>query len=132
MYSLTVHRDFPARHRLIGGDWGAENAVHMHDYRIEVEIETEALDEHGYCVDIVAVDAALDQFLERFSGALLNEDPAFAGLNPSIEHFARIAWTILVESIPVRGGIAMTTRIWENDMARASFRRPLAPTPPDD
>ena len=30
MYTVSVKRDFIARHFLIGGDWGRENEPHAH------------------------------------------------------------------------------------------------------
>lgn len=125
MYTLAVQRAFVARHFLTGGDWGPENFLHAHDYRLELEVEAEALDAHGYCVDIVAVEAALDGIVARFAGAVLNEDPDFVGLNPSIEHFARIIWNALAGQIVAPNLTALTIHIWESDIARASYRRPF-------
>ena len=48
MYRLCFTRTFTARHALIGGDWGPENDVHPHDYRIEWELRGRDLDRHGY------------------------------------------------------------------------------------
>ncbi len=63
MFTLGVQRQFTAWHYLIGGDWGAENLPHTHDYRLEIRLEATTLDRHGYCVDIVQVEAALDAFV---------------------------------------------------------------------
>jgi hypothetical protein len=48
VYTIAVQRDFIAQHYLIGGDWGAENELHSHHYRLELQLEGAALDEHGY------------------------------------------------------------------------------------
>jgi 6-pyruvoyltetrahydropterin/6-carboxytetrahydropterin synthase len=55
MYTTAVKRDFVAQHYLIGGDWGAENEKHSHHYQVEVQLMGEALDQHGYLVDIVNI-----------------------------------------------------------------------------
>jgi len=125
MYTLGVQRHFTAIHYLIGGDWGAENQPHSHDYLLEVRLEARTLDEHGYCVDIVQVDAELEVFVARHDGATLNDLPAFAGLNPSIEHFARIAAQTLTETLRAPNLAAITVRIWENDIAWAEYRQTL-------
>ncbi len=125
MYTLGVQRHFSAVHYLIGGDWGAENQPHAHDYLLEVRLEASALDQHGYCVDIVQVDAVLEAFVAQHAGATLNDLPAFAGLNPSIEHFARIAAHTLAEPLRAPNLTAVTVRIWENDIAWAEYRRTL-------
>ena len=90
MYNLCLQRDFHARHFLIGGDWGAENEEHGHPYRLEWTLEGETLDEHGYLVDLIQVEGHLDFALGRYRDQTLNEIPEFAGLNPSLENFARI------------------------------------------
>ena len=126
MYTLAVQRTFTAWHYLIGGDWGAENQPHTHDYRLELRLDAATLDEHGYCVDIVKVEAALDAFVATLAGATLNDLPPFAGLNPSIEHFCRIAAESLAPAVAAPNLTAITVRIWENTIAWAEYRHLLA------
>lgn len=122
MYKIAVNRRFIARHRLIGGDWGAENDLHSHHYNIEVQLEGAELDEHGYLVDIVAIENALDALVASYRDRTLNELPEFAGLNPSIEHFARILCQALAASIRAENLQAITVKLWENQIAWASFK----------
>jgi 6-pyruvoyltetrahydropterin/6-carboxytetrahydropterin synthase len=121
VYTLAVQRDFIAQHYLVGGDWGDENSPHAHHYRLELQMEADTLDNHGYCVDIVAVEAALDAFVARYRDKMLNDQPAFAGINPSIEHFTRIACNELAEQMAAPNLTALRVRIWENDIAWAAF-----------
>ena len=125
MYTLAVKRDFVAQHFLIGGDWGAENEWHSHHYVLEVQLEGEQLDKHGYLIDIVAVDEAIDELVARYRDKTLNDLPEFAGLNPSIEHFARSACTTLAASIPAATLTAIGVKIWENEIAWTNYRLPL-------
>ncbi len=120
-YTLAVTRDFVARHYLVGGDWGAENQLHSHHYRVEVQLEGGHLDEHGYLVDIVAVEAHLEELVAYFRDQTLNDLPEFAGLNPSIEHFARILCQEILSRVkePLD---AVRVQIWENDIAWAAYR----------
>jgi 6-pyruvoyltetrahydropterin/6-carboxytetrahydropterin synthase len=120
-YTLAVKRDFVARHYLVGGDWGAENELHSHNYQVEVQLEGRILDEHGYLVDIVAVEAHLEELAAYYRDRTLNDLPEFTGLNPSIEHFARILGQEFLSRVkePLS---AVTVRIWENDIAWAAYR----------
>ena len=129
MYHLSIIRDFIAQHYLIGGDWGAENEPHSHHYRAEVQLAGDALDEHGYLVDIVVLEAALDRLIARYRDHLLNELPEFAGLNPSLEHFARIFACALAKEISAPNLSHLTVRLWENELAWASYTMNL---PADD
>ncbi len=121
MYTLAVKRDFVAQHFLIGGDWGAENEWHSHHYALEVQLQGEKLDQHGYLVDIVDVEAHLDAIVAHYRDKTLNELPEFAGLNPSIEHFTRIICTTLAERIQTEKLACVRVVIWENEIAWAAF-----------
>jgi 6-pyruvoyltetrahydropterin/6-carboxytetrahydropterin synthase len=125
MYTLAVKRDFVAQHFLIGGDWGAENFWHSHHYMMELQLEGDGLDQHGYLVDIVAVEHALNELVAHYRDKTLNEQPEFHGLNPSIEHFTRIAAHRLAERISAPNLTALTVRIWENEIAWAAYRLSL-------
>ena len=122
MYTVAVQRDFIARHYLIGGDWGMENKLHAHHYRIEVWLEGTVLDQHGYLVDIVDIENNLEALVTRFRDQTLNDLPEFVGLNPSIEHFARICCQAFVARIQAGNITAVSVKIWENEIAWAVFR----------
>jgi len=125
MYTVAVKRDFVGQHFLIGGDWGPENFWHSHHYVVEVQLEGETLDQHGYLVDIVDIEANLDKIVEQYKDKTLNELPEFEGLNPSIEHFARIVCDTLAESIKAGNLSFITAKIWENEIGWASYRKAL-------
>jgi 6-pyruvoyltetrahydropterin/6-carboxytetrahydropterin synthase len=122
MYTVAVKRDFVAQHFLIGGDWGAENQKHSHHYVLELQLEGVTLDAHGYLVDIVDIENQLDALAAHYRDQLLNDQPEFAGQNPSIEHFARILAQALDTGIHAPNILALTVRIWENQIAWASCR----------
>ncbi len=123
MYRVAVKCDFVAQHYLIGGDWGAENQKHSHHYQLELELAGEAVDEHGYLVDIVDIETNLDAQVRHYRDQTLNELLEFHGLNPSIEHFSRILCLALSETIHAENIHRVTLRLWENDIAWASFEK---------
>lgn len=121
MYTLAVRRDFIARHYLIGGDWGPENFPNSHHYVLELQLKGTELDRHGYLCDIVEVEKHLDEVVGYYKEYMLNERPEFAGLNPSIEHFARILAETLNERIGEPNISEIKVVLWENDIAWAAF-----------
>ncbi len=123
MYTVAVTKDFIASHFLIGGDWGSENFPHAHHYVAEVSIEAAQLDRHGYLVDIVEIEGALNSIVVYFRDCMLNEKEEFAGLNPSIEHFSRIICEKLLALIHPPGTGTLTVKLWENDSCWAAFRQ---------
>ena len=120
MYILGVKRDFIARHFLIGGDWGSENFPNSHHYVLELQLEGKELDQHGYLVDIVDVEKHLDEIVNYYKEQMLNDKPEFAGLNPSIEQFARILATSLSERIKADNISVLKVVLWENESAWAA------------
>lgn len=128
MYTLSVSRTFEAFHYLIGGDWGDENRRHSHLYKVDAILSGNRLDRHGYLLDIVDLETRLDALVAFFSGQTLNDLAPFAGLNPSIEHFARIFLHMLIEppdGIDTGMISRVQVRIWENDIAWAAFEQSL-------
>jgi 6-pyruvoyltetrahydropterin/6-carboxytetrahydropterin synthase len=122
MYTVAVKRDFIAQHYLIGGDWGAENQRHSHHYQVELQLRGAGLDQHGYLVDIVDIEANLEALVARYRDQTLNDLPEFAGLNPSIEHFARILCQALAERIRAANITSLTVALWENQIAWAAYQ----------
>lgn len=121
MYTLGVRRDFIARHFLIGGDWGAENYPNSHHYILELQLEGNELDQHGYLCDIVDIEKHLDNVVDYYKEQMLNDKPEFAGLNPSIENFARILATSLNERIRAKNITAFKVVLWEHANAWAAY-----------
>ena len=121
MYTVAVERDFIAQHFLFGGDWGGENSPHAHHYVVEVQLKGTTLNQHGYLIDIVDVEAILGELANHYRDRMLNALPEFAGINPSIEHFARILCEAFVKRL--KGGhlSAIQVKIWENRIAWASY-----------
>jgi len=128
MFTVGVRRQFPARHYLIGGNWGNENEIHSHFYTLEVSLEGPGLDEHGYLMDIVEIECRLDRIMARLSDSVLNELPEFAGLNPSIEHLVEQCCRWLLEGAGLSNPplSAISVKVFENDNAWASCRRKIS------
>lgn len=122
MYTVAVNRAFIARHFLFGGDWGAENHPHAHAYRVEIRLSGERLNDHGFLVDIVDVETILNELTDYFRDALLNDLAEFRGLNPSLEHFARIFATRFAQQLRAPEVRELSVRLWENDSAWAGYR----------
>ena len=121
MYTVTVIRDFIAQHFLIGGDWGDENELHSHHYKVEIQLQGDKLDQHGYLVDIVEIENGLGRVVAYFSDKTLNELPEFKDLNPSIEHFSRIMCEMFSRKISLKNLKSLTLQLWENEVAWASY-----------
>jgi 6-pyruvoyltetrahydropterin/6-carboxytetrahydropterin synthase len=122
MFRLAVKTDFIAQHFLIGGDWGAENQKHSHHYQLEIRLDGELLDNHGYLVDIVKVKDHLERLIVHYRDKTLNELSEFKGLNPSIENLALISYRALSRSMRDIGITQIKVKVWEDDIASVAYQ----------
>ena len=123
MYTVTVRHSFVAQHFLTVPDPGPEGDLHSHRYTAEVRLAGESLDEYGYLADIDAVEERVDATVDRYRDETLNDLPAFEGLNPSLEHFARIFGRRFESEFDAPEVDSVTVELREDDVAWASHRR---------
>lgn len=123
MYTVTLSRAFVAQHFLTVPNAGPEGERHSHRYELELELRGERLNEHGYLVDIDDARRVLDRTVDRYRDETLNDLPEFEGLNPSLEHFARILCHRLLADVEAPEVESATVTLREDETARASYRR---------
>jgi 6-pyruvoyltetrahydropterin/6-carboxytetrahydropterin synthase len=70
----------------------------------------------------VDIEAHLDALVAHYRDQTLNDLPEFAGLNPSIEHFARLFCKTLQDRIKAATLTAVQVKIWETGIAWAVYR----------
>jgi 6-pyruvoyltetrahydropterin/6-carboxytetrahydropterin synthase len=126
MYRVSVSTDFVAQHFLTVPDPGPEGEPHSHHYGLEVRCEGPELNEYGYLLDIDELTEAVDAIEGRYRDELLNDRAEFEGLNPSVEHFARIVADRIAADLDVPEVETLTVRLHEDEIAWASYERALA------
>ncbi|HHF0524036.1 TPA: 6-pyruvoyl trahydropterin synthase family protein [Legionella anisa] len=124
MHHLMLRKNFIAQHFLIGKDFGAENLRHSHHYSFELEIENTKLDQFNFLIDIVEVRAHIEHLISYFQDKILNDLPEFKNQNPSLELFSKILWQKFNNHIELPIDSQITIRLWEDDIAQASYREP--------
>lgn len=120
MYELKVVSGFAAAHRLTMVGAKCEN-LHGHNWKVDVYLRGERLDDAGVLLDFGVVKAALREVMATLDHRFLNELPMFAGVQPSSE---RIAAYIACELQRRLGkAAARVTRVsaWESDDACATY-----------
>lgn len=121
-YTLHVVKEFRAQHMLTVACAGPESVPHSHAFKVIVALESDVLDTAGYLVDITEVETALGNVIGYFSEGLLNELPEFQGLNPSLEHFARIFFELLAEAWYARTDVRIReVTLWEDELASITY-----------
>src|ERR1700744_3220002 len=76
MFEVFVEQTFAAGHALRNYKGKCEN-VHGHNFRVQVRIEGEKLDETGLLVDFIDVKNSMRQVIDRLDHQFLNEVSPF-------------------------------------------------------
>lgn len=122
MYELKIITQFAAAHRLENFNGKCE-ALHGHNWKVEVFIRGDRLDEAGLLMDFGQVKARAHQLLEEIDHKYLNELPAFRDQNPSSENLARYLFERLGATLNRDGIEVCRVSVWESDTSCATYYR---------
>jgi 6-pyruvoyl-tetrahydropterin synthase len=101
-----------------------EGERHSHDYRLDVVVRRDDLDERGMVVDLDVLDSALGAAARRVDGADLDEVIPDADA-VTVEVFARWLHDQLAAALGPLPGAAVSVRVWENDAAFGGYTASL-------
>ena len=118
-YELLIRDWFSAAHNLREYEGNCEK-LHGHNWRVDVRLESDRLDNQGMVLDFKEGKRILAEALEPFDHAYLNEVPPFDGLNPSSENLARVIAEAVAKRLPEGVRVAGVTT-WESDCCAASY-----------
>jgi 6-pyruvoyltetrahydropterin/6-carboxytetrahydropterin synthase len=121
MFEVTVEEKFAAGHALRNYKGKCEN-VHGHNYRVQVTLEGERLNETGLLVDFVELKKVLNGIVDRMDHQFLNDVAPFDKLNPSAENMARYIFDELAQGLAQTPAHVAAVRLWETDSCSATYR----------
>jgi 6-pyruvoyltetrahydropterin/6-carboxytetrahydropterin synthase len=124
MFQVGTSIQFPAEHIMPGVE-GPEGELHSHDYRLEVVVEREKLDDRGMVCDLDVLDASLQRIDDLLRGKnldlILPEDAEAV----TVEVFAHWAHDFLAGQLRGSGAELLTVRVWESATAFGGYRDQL-------
>src|SRR6202011_2381667 len=101
---------------------GPEGQLHDHDYRIEIVVDREQLDERGMVCDLDVLEAALTELTGRVEGRNLEEIRPAEAAAVTVEVFARWVHDTLAPTVAAEGGQTLAVRVWESPVAFGGYR----------
>ena len=119
MFELTVKTEFAAAHRLREYEGACEN-LHGHNYKIDVVLCGERLDDTGMLIDFKDVKAALAEIVGRLDHVFLNEAEPFDEVNPTAENVAKHICEQLAARMPDAVAVK-SVAVWESDRCGATY-----------
>ena len=120
MFELKIIADFAAAHQLKMVAKKCEN-LHGHNWKIEVCVAGEHLNDAGVLIDFGEIKAHLSDIIASLDHKFLNELEYFKVSNPSSENVAQYIAESLQKEMD--GSAVKVTRVtaWESDSACATF-----------
>jgi len=122
MYELKVVSHFSAAHQLKMVAKKCEN-LHGHNWKVEVCVAGEALNDAGVLVDFGDIKRHLAAVIGRLDHRFLNEiDPFKTDCPPSSENISRVI-ALELQAALERPGLRVTrVTTWESEDASATYR----------
>lgn len=118
LYLVGVRAEFSAAH-FHGGAAESCRRLHGHNYRVEAEIASTAL-ESGMVTDFGEVRKRLGEAIADWDHRVLNEVGDFAGAEPTTEVISRRLFDRLTADFPGPAALRRVT-VWETDDCWASY-----------
>ena len=124
MFEVSIEHSFAAGHYLRNYKGKCENP-HGHNYKVQVIVRGEKLDDAGLLADFVDLKRTLRAVSERLDHVFLNDIEPFTTLNPSAENIAKYICDQLQEHLPIKNPVEVAeVKVWETDIQSATYRPP--------
>jgi 6-pyruvoyltetrahydropterin/6-carboxytetrahydropterin synthase len=120
MFQVGTAIEFPAQH-VMPGMPGPEGQLHEHQYRLEVLVERELLDERGMVCDLDVLDAALQRVDATVRDQNLEVIKPASAEAVTVEVFAEWAHGVLAAALGPTGAETLSVRVYENADAFGGF-----------
>ena len=120
MYELKIITEFSAAHNLRNFRGKCE-ALHGHNWKVEVVLSGKDLDDSGVVLDFAEVKAATGEIMSEIDHRYLNDLPFFIENNPSSENIARYIFHRLREKMDNDRIRIKRVTAWESRDACASY-----------
>jgi 6-pyruvoyltetrahydropterin/6-carboxytetrahydropterin synthase len=123
MYELRIISHLAAAHQLRDFQGQCEN-LHGHNWKIEVFVTGEEVEENGILIDFKEVKKATEKVIQVLDHRFLNELEHFKNVNPSSENIARFIFDSLTQQLTDDHLTVSKVTAWESDSAGASYLGP--------
>lgn len=124
MYQVGTATEVRAYHIMPGVE-GPEGVLHAHDYKLEVLVERDELDERAMVCDIDLLERALAEAAgvvrEQNLEVIQPRDAAAV----TVEVFARWLYSAVADAVREGGGEMLTVRVWESPVAFGGYGAPV-------
>ena len=119
MYELSIETQFAAAHQLRGYKGKCEN-MHGHNWRVQVSISSEKLNDIGIVMDFHDLKKETNEAILSLDHSYLNEVFPFTEINPSSENIAKWIFESLKKRLENSVKVNSVT-VWESENSSATY-----------
>ncbi len=120
MYELKVVSFFSGAHSLRGYQGKCES-LHGHNWKVEVVIEKDSLNDTGLVLDFKELKQKTEGIIEELDHKVLNQIEFFQNDNPSSENIARYIYKKVVSVLKENNCKTKRVTVWEQRDYSASY-----------
>ncbi len=120
MYELMVETQFSAAHQLREYKGKCEN-LHGHNWRIQVVITAEKLNDIGLAMDFHELKKMTNELISTLDHSVLNEVFPFTEINPSSENIAKWMYDSIKKKLNSNNIAVASVTVWEAETASATY-----------
>src|SRR4051795_12539585 len=123
MFEVSVEDTFAAGHALRGYRGKCENP-HGHNYKVQITLRGERLDNIGLLFDFKDLKSAMNEIIDRLDHKFINDLEPFTELNPSAENMAKYFYdeiNLLLEDKTSGRVRVKQVKMWETDTTAAIY-----------
>ncbi len=123
MFEVSVEDTFAAGHALRGYRGKCENP-HGHNYKVQITLHGEQLDNIGLLFDFKDLKIAMNEVIDRLDHKFINDIEPFTAMNPSAENMAKYFYDEINVLLGDRtnGRVRVKqVKMWETDTTVATY-----------
>lgn len=123
-YEVGTSIRFSSSHVMAGAE-GPEGVLHEHEYRVDVVVRRQLLDESGMVCDLDVLGGALESLRRQVEGQDLEIIRPPENDSVTVEVFAEWAHGFLARSLAGTDVDALAVRVWESEVAFGGYSNRL-------
>lgn len=120
LYTIKIITDFAAAH-LLRGYAGECSRLHGHNWKVEVEVIAQGLNEVGMGMDFKDIKASTRELIGSMDHRNLNDLPPFDKINPTAENIAAHIYKTLAAKLNDERAQVSAITIWETERACVKY-----------
>jgi len=120
MYELMIETQFAAAHQLRGYKGKCED-LHGHNWRVQVTVNTEKLNDIGLALDFHDLKEIVNEPVSALDHTFLNDLFPFTEKNPSSENIAKWIYESIRNKISEQECNISSVTVWESETASATY-----------